>query len=211
MGSVFRIARSVVDTLLFATYPLAVYVGLTRYSMRDASLVLGALVLVGVLLRLPGRSRRALLPVLALPLSILGLIGTSVLLDDPRFVLALPVLINLALLAQFALSLRGVPLVERFARLTETSLSDAQIAYCRTVTKVWCGFFVVNGATAGLLALMAPLAWWALYTGILSYVLMGTLFTIEYVVRKARFRIFGGHLLDRALARVFPPPAEVKP
>ena len=55
------------------------------------------------------------------------------------------------------------------------------------------------------LALFAPLAWWSLYTGLVAYFLMGLLFTVEFVVRKATFRRFGDSLPDRVLARILRP------
>ena len=76
--------------------------------------------------------------------------------------------------------------------------------YCRSVTLVWCAFFVVNGAAAALLAAFAPRGWWAGYTGVVSYVLVGALFAAEYVVRKARFGRFGRGPVDRLLAHVPP-------
>ena len=99
-----------------------------------------------------------------------------------------PVLINLALLAAFGYSLRTpVSMVERLARLREADLPPAAVAYTRRVTQVWCGFFVFNGALALGTALWASAAVWSLYTGVISYVLMGTLFGIEFLVR-LRFR-----------------------
>jgi uncharacterized membrane protein len=40
---------------------------------------------------------------------------------------------------------------------------------------------------AGLLAVAAPLAWWTLYTGLLSYLAMGALLVGEIGVRWWRF------------------------
>jgi uncharacterized membrane protein len=57
-------------------------------------------------------------------------------------------------------------------------------AYARKVTAVWCGFFVVNGAIAGGLALWGTERTWALYTGGVAYVLMGLLFAGELAVRQ---------------------------
>ena len=202
MGKLF----AVLNGLLVAAYPLAVYVGLTRYSARGLGLVLMLLLLPGLVRKVRAARREDLLVVVRLPLSIVALLALAALLDDARFVFALPVLINLALLAQFAGSLRGTPLVERFARMQEPSLSAAQVAYCRSVTKVWCVFFVLNATTSALLARYASLESWTLYNGLVAYVLIGVLATCEYVVRKARFREYGNGLHDRVLARVFPPP-----
>jgi uncharacterized membrane protein len=109
------------------------------------------------------------------------------------------------LLGHFASSLRGVPIAERFARAQAERLSPAQIAYCRSVTVIWCVFFVLNGGVTAALALRAPLGWWAAYSGAIAYGLVGLLLASEYCIRKYRFRNYGRHFVDRALARVFPP------
>ena len=122
------------------------------------------------------------------PVSVIALALLSHLLDDERVVLALPVLINLALLGTFGWSLRGVPMVERFARIAKgETLSDPERAHCRQATYVWIGFFVINASVAGALALWFPLSWWAVYTGLVAYGLMGVVFLVEYVVRIVRF------------------------
>jgi uncharacterized membrane protein len=197
--------------LLVAAYPLAVYIGLTRFSARGLGLLLALMLAPGLLYKLRRARREDLLTVLRLPLSILALLALAAVLNDPRFVFALPVLINLALLAQFAGSLRSTPIVERFARMQQPALSPQQIAYCRSVTKAWCVFFIANAATSALLAWLSPLFVWALYNGLIAYVLMGLMGGVEYVVRKFRFREYGSGLHDRLLARLFPPASRAAP
>ncbi|WP_432379731.1 hypothetical protein [Duganella sp. P38] len=95
-----------------------------------------------------------------------------------------PVLVNMALLAGFGYSLTTpVSAVERMARLRGADFPPVAQAYMRTVTQVWCGFFVLNGAIALGTALWASEAVWSLYTGVISYVLMAALFGAEYLVR----------------------------
>ena len=124
----------------------------------------------------------------------------------------LPVLINLALLVQFAASLRGeMPIVERFARMQDPGLAEgprgpARQAHCRQVTVAWCVFFVLNGVACAVLAFVAPTRWWAIYTGGIAYALMGGMFAGEYILRKARFREYGPWPQDRLLALLLPPP-----
>lgn len=194
---------AIVNTALVIAYPFAVYLGLTRFGAREVGLVL----LLLLLPRLIGSAREAarehLGAVLRVPLTIALLVGLGAALDDGRFFLALPALVNVVLLANFAASLRGpISLVERMARLQEPELPPGGPEYCRKVTKVWCGFFVVNGAVAAGLALWGEVTVWALYTGLVAYLLMGLLFTAEFVVRKRTFRRFGDSLPDRLLARV---------
>ncbi|HEY6877915.1 MAG TPA: hypothetical protein VI299_07835, partial [Polyangiales bacterium] len=147
-----RVALAVLNGILVAAYPVAVYVGLTRFSARGVGLLLLLLLLPGLLSKLRGARREDLWVVLRLPLSVCVLLALTAWLNDARFVFALPLLINAALFVQFFGSLRGTPLVERFARMQNPALSPAQVAYCRTVTKVWCGFFVLNAALSGALA-----------------------------------------------------------
>ena len=206
-----RVFFAVLNGLLLAAYPVAVYVGLTRFSARGLGLVLALMLLPGLISKVRAARREDLWVALRLPLSIVLLLVLSAISNDARFVFALPVLINLVLLAQFAGSLRGTPLVERFARMQQPNLGRAQVAYCRSVTKVWCGFFVLNAATSAALALWAPLSWWTLYNGLFAYGLMGLLGSAEYVVRKFRFREYGAGFHDRLLARVFPPRTGVEP
>lgn len=95
-----------------------------------------------------------------------------------------PVLVNAALLAAFAYSLASpMSMIERFARMSEPDLPPAAVAYTRTVTKVWCAFFVANGLAALGTALWATPEVWSLYNGVVAYLLMGALFAGEYLVR----------------------------
>lgn len=200
-----RVFFAVLNGLLVAAYPVAVYVGLTRFSARGLGLVLALLLLPGFVSKLRRARREDLLTVARLPLSILALLALAAILNDARFVFALPILINLALLVQFASSLYGTPIVERFARMQQPDLPASHVPYCRGVTKVWCAFFALNALLSGLLAALAPLSWWTLYNGLLAYLLIGLLASVEYVVRKFRFRDYGKGLHDRVLARLFPP------
>jgi len=202
-----RWAAAALTGILTVTYPVAVYYGLTRWSARGVGLVVLALVLATALLKAWGQSREHLLVVLRMPLAVAALAGFGAWLDDGRFVLAMPVLLNLVFFVGFAGSLRGeVSLVERFARLQEPDLSPAKVAHCRRVTVVWAAFTAANAAVTAALAILAPVKWWALHTGLVAYVLMGLLFATEYVYRKYLFRDYGALPHDRLIARVFPPP-----
>ncbi|MEP7073201.1 MAG: hypothetical protein ABI727_03385 [Nitrosospira sp.] len=99
-----------------------------------------------------------------------------------------PVLVSGALLAGFTYSLLVPPsIVERLARLREPNFPPAAVAYTRRVTQVWCFFFAVNGAIALGTALWASEIAWSLYTGVIAYLLMGLLFSGEFLFRR-RFK-----------------------
>ncbi|WP_416192504.1 hypothetical protein [Neisseria sp. CCUG12390] len=101
-----------------------------------------------------------------------------------------PVAISLLLLAVFVASLfSGQSAIERLARLQQPDLPPEGVAYTRKVTQIWCGFFVFNAAAAALLAASDQHDWWAVYTGIVSYILMGALLGGEWVYRKTVLKI----------------------
>ncbi|MNE71751.1 hypothetical protein D3C80_1676500 [compost metagenome] len=160
-------------------YPFAVHLGIEHFAPWQFALLLGGLWLARAM---TGEGRLAqLLPACAA-------IAFCLLLAAMNSTLLLrwyPVLINASLLGVFGLSLiHGPPVVERLARLREPDLPPAAVAYTRQVTKVWCLFFLGNGLTAAALALWAPLNWWALYNGLIAYLLMGALFAGEWWVRQ---------------------------
>jgi uncharacterized membrane protein/peptidoglycan/xylan/chitin deacetylase (PgdA/CDA1 family) len=205
IGSVGQAIRNGVPgaarALFFGAFPLLVVGGVALVGARGTALLL--LATLGIA-RVGSRSTTSK----PHPLSGLWLAGAALLalaaaLDDTRFMLAYPSVVNAFLLATFALSLRrGPPLVERLARLVTPDLLPAEVRYCRTVTVTWCGFFALNGSAATALALWAPRSWWAAYCGAISYVLVGTLFSVEYLIRKRRFGRYGRGPIDRFLARV---------
>lgn len=197
------------QAILTIAYPIAIVWALTRFEPRVvAGVVLALLALRGGVawLRRSGAGKRAVPWSLAIPVGAVGGVSAvAAIANDPFGLLLAPVFVNAALLASFLLSLRREPIVETLARLQVDRLAPAEIAYCRRVTLVWSGFFVLNGGIAFVLAWTRSLDAWALYTGFLSYCLMGLLFAGEYVYRHARFRRYVGAPGDRLLARLFPP------
>ena len=109
-----------VGVVLTIAYPVAVFFALTHFSARMVGL-LGLCFAVPLLaLKFRSADREHLMAVLRVPLVVIALLALSAILDDARFVMALPVLISVALLITFAGSLRGeMPIVERFARMQE--------------------------------------------------------------------------------------------
>ncbi len=64
---------------------------------------------------------------------------------------------------------------------------------------------LANAGVSLWLALYATLAQWTVYTGVVAYLLAGTLFTIEIAYRAWRFRDHRDGLADQVLRRIFPP------
>lgn len=192
--------------VLVAAYPVAAYLGLVYLGTRAVAMACVGLMVVRLLVGVGARGREHARALLAQLLPLGAVAGLTLFRGDARYLQALPVVVNAMLLFVFARSLTGpVPIVERFARIQDPDLEPAEVAYCRTVTRVWCGFFVLNGSIAGLLIFAGSLAQWALYTGFLSYLLIGGLFAAEYAVRRLRFRRFGDGPIDQlALSLIGP-------
>jgi uncharacterized membrane protein len=100
-----------------------------------------------------------------------------------------PVVINLIVAGSFGMSLLYPPsLIERIARRMKHNLDERGIAYTRQVTKIWFIFCLMNAGASLLTAIHGDVKIWALYNGFISYILMGSLFIVEYSVRQYRRR-----------------------
>lgn len=170
--------RVVIFGALTLAYPLLVYLAMGRFEPRWLALLLFGLALLRAL-----STQQPLWWVTAGAAGLLALLATVF--NHALPLKLYPVLVNMMLLALFATSLRfGPPVVERIARLQEPQLPPHAVAYTRRVTQVWCGFFVLNGALALITALWASDRIWALYNGLLAYLMMGMLFAGEWLVRQ---------------------------
>ncbi|MGE8355194.1 MAG: hypothetical protein ACN6N0_02190 [Microvirgula sp.] len=165
-------------SLLLLAYPLIVYFGLGLVEPRWL-----AVPLVAVALLRAWRQRDRVWLVVAAGTLVLAVTG---LLANAAWPLKLyPLLINAVLLAVFATSLYSPQsVIERLARRMEADFPPEAVGYTRRVTQVWCGFFLFNGGVSLLTALWGDAAIWALYNGLISYLLMGVLFAGEWLVRR---------------------------
>ena len=98
-----------------------------------------------------------------------------------------PLAVTGCFLSVFAMSLAPgrTPIIEKIASYTvkESDRDDFFRKYCRGVTVAWCLFFVVNGLVSLATAIWGSDETWTVYNGIISYFLIGMMFTVEYVIR----------------------------
>lgn len=179
--------RAAMLACLLGVYPILVWGGLAAERPRLVALLL-LLLLVPAFWWARVRPAAGQTIWLAPAVTLLALLGAAIA-DQAAWLYVSPVAISLAFLLWFGSSLRrgAMPAVERFARLQEKTLSPAQQAWCRLWTQLWCVFFVANAAIAAALATCCPVAWWATYTGGISYALMGLMFATEWLLRQRRF------------------------
>ena len=106
------------------------------------------------------------------------------------------VVLSATMLFVFGSSLFFKPnIIFRFACLGDKSIKGSSFEsqvndYCRKVTVVWCVFFILNGSISAFTALhdfgndVLNDKIWSVYNGGISYILMGLLFAVEFIVRK---------------------------
>ncbi len=200
--------KTALQIALGVLYPLIVLLALYALEPRHVAFVILGLAVARWLATSRETTVAFSRAVAPMAIGIGVVVGATAIWNDPVGLLLVPTLISLTMLGGFVHSLRvGPPMIERFARMQVDTLSEAEVAYCRRVTWVWCGFFVLNASIATGLAITGQLEIWALYNGLLAYLALGTLFVVEYLYRHYRFRRYFGAFTDPVLRRVFPPRA----
>ncbi len=169
--------------LLIILYPIGIFVGLKFFEPRILSLLfLGIIIFHFLSLKKDPNSPRLQkysIIIIAFIIMVLVQIFNQIL-----FIKIYPVAISLILLIAFSYTLLFPPsMVEKFARLHNKNLPEKAIQYTRKVTIIWCIFFIINGLISLYTAFVSSIEIWTLYNGLISYILMGTLFLGEYIVR----------------------------
>jgi len=165
---------------LIAGYPIIIYLLLT-YQVAW----LGALLVFGMVMwKLHHRDnwlwRMAIL--------LIGALVASRLFGMDATLKMSPLFIHTGLFYIFMQSLNNVPLIERFARLDfGDTLPTGITSYCRKLTILWALFFAANIVGCMWLAIFGDDATWALYNGLIVYLLIGALLLGEYLWRRIAF------------------------
>lgn len=166
--------------LLVAGYPFVVYFAADAVPPRYLALLLATV----FALRWMQQGREHGGVALLVPACLVFLLAVAVT-NEADLLLAYPVVVSAAFLLIFSYSLRHPPsIAEKFARLREPDLPPRGVRYTRAVTHVWCLFFALNGLVALATVLQGDRWLWSLYNGFISYVLMGILMGVEWLVRR---------------------------
>ena len=172
--------------ILVVFYPFIIYFGLKHFNLRYAILSIAFIFLLRLFFikrtsqQVTGLGLAPLiLPLIGLIICILGFI-----INSPIIIKLYPVLINLLLFSIFSYSLIYPPtIIEKLARLQTKILPKQAIAYTRKVTIAWCIFFILNGSVSLYTLIFSSIEIWALYNGLIAYLLIGLFFVIEYIIR----------------------------
>ena len=79
------------------------------------------------------------------------------------------------------------PLIEKYIELMEGEVPLAERQYARSVTKVWVVVLFLLMAESIILWLYFPHEVWSLFTNFINYLILASMFVIEYVVRRKVF------------------------
>ena len=94
-----------------------------------------------------------------------------------------PVCANLTVfLVFFISSFKEETVIQKFAKAVDGELSENALKYTRNLTYIWAGLTFFN-FVASLVSVFMSTKFWALYNGLISYVLIGALFSVEYIIR----------------------------
>jgi len=187
-------------------YPALVYFALRLTSPRVVGLGILGIFALRLAIAAPRRLVSYVRVAGPIAAAVVAVSVASLVWNDPRALLLTPTLVNLALLVAFASSFsKRETLIETLALAQAGTLSAEEHRYCRRLTAVWCAFFLGNAVVSTGLALGSAREVWALYTGLVAYVLMGLLFAAEFIYRHWRFRRYVGLPTDALLQRIFPP------
>jgi uncharacterized membrane protein len=168
--------------VLAIAYPILVYVGREQVPFL-VFVSIACLLLLSRAFFSPSDTMR----VFRFPLLLAAIaIGALALIDAAIAAKAYPAVLSGIVAAVFANSLRHPPsLIERIARIRNPDLTVAARSYCRGVTWVWTLWLSANAVIATALGLWGTLGLWALWTGVISYLVLAALFVGEMMLRPA--------------------------
>ncbi|MGQ4277278.1 hypothetical protein ACQ5ES_09555 [Pseudidiomarina sp. E22-M8] len=167
-------------TILLIGYPFLVWWLAQQGYMRELFVALAVILLLQAI-SLGFNNPRSYLALVALAMVLLVAWFT----DPLTGVLYYPVWMNACLLVLFCFSLLRPPaVITRLATLMEGSLSPAAVRYTERVTLVWAIFFALNGSIAWWTVYLGDMQLWALYNGLIAYLLMGLLMAVEWSIRR---------------------------
>lgn len=73
-------------------------------------------------------------------------------------------------------------IIQKIAKKMDGKLTDFSRNYTRKLTYVWCIFLFVNLSISFATVFMSPKVW-ELYNACISYIALGVMFGVEYIVR----------------------------
>ena len=102
-----------------------------------------------------------------------------------------PPFVNFCFFIVFFLSIfQEKTIIQKIALASEPDANSNVMRYTRNLTYIWSAFMFINFIISVFTVFMNEKIW-ALYNGFISYMLVGTFFIIEYIVRMNFKRKYG--------------------
>jgi len=99
-----------------------------------------------------------------------------------------PPVVNFSVFLLFFLStFSKETIIQKFAKAVEGELDEFKLKYTRNLTYLWSIFLFCNFLASVATIFMSEKVW-MLYNGCISYLLVGTFFGVEYIVRIICFK-----------------------
>lgn len=181
----------VLFAVLFALYPFIIYFGLNRFEFWQMAVVIAILATTRIVWikynsnntqkndRFDFNSASIVSACLLLFFALM-----TAFTDRVMWLKLYPIVVSLTLFIVFSVSLKTDKcVIQRFAELREKDINADKQMYMIKLTKVWCGFFILNMTLSLATMLYASMDVWTLYNGLISYILMGTLAIGELAYR----------------------------
>jgi len=188
-------------------YPWAIDLVLERFGTRATA---GTLLAVAVLTLIPrgqggGRGRIA-------AVGFVAILAAATLLDDRRFLRLLPAWVYLGMTVFCVDNARSEEsIIEQGVRWIIPEAPLFIRSYCRVLTGLWGGFFLLAAAIIAVLAFAATPERWRAFTSRDVWLAMGAVMAVEFFVRKTWFRYyFRNGPFERFWARLFPAEATAR-
>ncbi|GMO29722.1 MAG: hypothetical protein Ta2F_05150 [Termitinemataceae bacterium] len=188
---IFKPIASALFYVSSITYPILVFVLLVLFKLPLRIFSLFAIAFAFLFFILSSDKNKTAVPFKLFNAGLLAILAGVCFFTDALIILKLyPVLVNLLMLCMFGSTLFFPPcMIFRFATLQDKSIigshDEKKIeGYCKKVTVVWCGFFILNGSISTYTTFFTTAKIWSIYNGGISYLLIGVLFCIEFLVRK---------------------------
>lgn len=196
---------------MLAAYPFIVYFGLGRFEPRVLYLIVGILLGIRGLIGLRSLNVEHVRKLAPPAIAITAVLAAGAWFNSETLFLLIPGIISAVLGGFFMVSYFSPPsMIEVFARMSVSDMTDETVQYTRRVTLVWVGFFLFNTAVVCYLSFFASKEAWAIYTGVIAYLLIALLLAVEFLYRVWKFRNYRGYWFDPYLRALFPPRGNVK-
>lgn len=138
-------------------------------------------------LMISGVNFKKIIPRIVAVLAVVAVVVMSLLfllVEKDKVIFYYPVVISLLFFCGFFTSLIYPPsVITLMALATLKPIDEREVLYTTRLTKIWCGYFVINAAISYSTIYFENEEYWAIYSGGISYVIMGSLLIGEMVFR----------------------------